>query len=81
MSYPTIRPAVRNGLSFTFLDRRYVSVVSVLVTASFRCTLKFTVRDCDPATGEPDAEEGFPDEYVVSTLPRSIVLELTGLLS
>lgn len=27
--------------------------------------MKFTVKDCDPTTGEAD-EEGYEDEYVVS---------------
>ncbi|OQR70813.1 coatomer subunit gamma-2 isoform 1 [Tropilaelaps mercedesae] len=31
--------------------------------ATFQNTLKFTVKDCDPATGEPDDAEGYPDEY------------------
>lgn len=35
------------------------------VAGTFSCTMKFTVRDCDPDTGVP-AEEGYDDEYVVS---------------
>jgi len=35
------------------------------VTGTFLNTLKFTVKDCDPNTGEPDEEVGFDDEYVV----------------
>ncbi|KAJ1893002.1 coatomer subunit gamma [Kickxella alabastrina] len=31
---------------------------------SFACTLKFTVKECDPATGEPEeGDDGFEDEY------------------
>ncbi|KAJ1964672.1 coatomer subunit gamma [Dipsacomyces acuminosporus] len=31
---------------------------------SFACTLKFVVKECDPATGEPEEDdEGFEDEY------------------
>ncbi|KAJ1951380.1 coatomer subunit gamma [Linderina macrospora] len=31
---------------------------------SFACTLKFIVKECDPATGEPeDDDDGFEDEY------------------
>jgi len=41
------------------------------VTASFSCTLKFIVKDCDPATGEPDDDEGYDDEYVVSVTTSS----------
>lgn len=37
------------------------------VSATFNCTMKFLVKDCDPATGEPD-EDGYRDEYVVSVL-------------
>ena len=36
------------------------------VTGTFLNTLKFTVKDCDPNTGEPDDDVGFDDEYVVS---------------
>lgn len=37
-----------------------------LVTGTFLNTLKFTVKDCDPNTGEPDDDVGYADEYVVS---------------
>ncbi|KAJ1724732.1 coatomer subunit gamma [Coemansia erecta] len=31
---------------------------------SFACTLKFIVKECDPATGEPEeGDDGFEDEY------------------
>ncbi|KAJ1733985.1 coatomer subunit gamma [Coemansia biformis] len=33
-------------------------------TAAFGCTLKFVVKECDPATGEPmEGDDGFDDEY------------------
>ncbi|XP_065829385.1 coatomer subunit gamma-2-like [Oscarella lobularis] len=35
------------------------------VAGTFTCTLKFKVKDCDPNTGEPDADEGYDDEYVL----------------
>ncbi|KAJ2264002.1 coatomer subunit gamma [Coemansia sp. RSA 376] len=32
--------------------------------ASFACTLKFIVKECDPATGEPEeGDDGFDDDY------------------
>ncbi|XP_066220333.1 coatomer subunit gamma-2 [Saccopteryx leptura] len=37
------------------------------VVGTFSCTMKFTVRDCDPDTGVP-AEEGYEDEYVLEDL-------------
>ena len=35
-------------------------------------TLKFVVKDCDPTTGEPDSDEGYPDEYVLEDLELTI---------
>ena len=39
---------------------------SSAVTGALACTMKYTVKDCDPATGVPDDEEGYADEFVVS---------------
>ncbi|KAJ3340229.1 Coatomer subunit gamma-2 [Entophlyctis luteolus] len=39
----------------------------VTPVATFGNTLKFVVKDCDPATGEPD-EEGYDDEYLLEDL-------------
>jgi len=36
--------------------------------ATLSATLKFVVKDCDPTTGEPDSDEGYPDEYVLEDL-------------
>ena len=53
-----------NAESSTFL---LVSVFFLGSAAtSFSCTLKFIVKDCDPNTQEPDDDEGYEDEYVVS---------------
>ena len=38
---------------------------SSAVTGTLTCTMKYTVKDCDPATGVPDDEEGYADEFVV----------------
>ncbi len=35
-------------------------------------TLKFIVKDCDPNTGEPDSDEGYPDEYVLEDLDMGV---------
>ncbi|XP_066994235.1 coatomer subunit gamma [Anabrus simplex] len=32
---------------------------------TFSATLKFLVKDCDPATGQPDSDEGYDDEYML----------------
>lgn len=44
----------------------YGLFLSFPVACTFSCTMKFTVRDCDPNTGVPD-EDGYDDEYVVSS--------------
>lgn len=45
-----------------------------LVSGTFLCTLKFIVKDCDPVTGEPDTDQGFDDEYVVSRILQDILV-------
>jgi len=42
------------------------------LVASFPSTLKFTVKDCDPATGEPDSDEGYDDEYQLEDLDLAV---------
>jgi len=39
---------------------------------SMAATLKFTVKDCDPATGEPDSDEGYDDEYQLEDLDITV---------
>ncbi|XP_061494021.1 coatomer subunit gamma-2 [Rhineura floridana] len=41
------------------------------VACTFSCTMKFTVRDCDPHTGVPD-EDGYDDEYVLEDLELTL---------
>lgn len=36
--------------------------------ATLCATLKFIVKDCDPATGQPDSHEGYDDEYILEDL-------------
>ena len=40
--------------------------------ASFQPYLKFTVKDCDPNTGEPDTDEGYEDDYVLEPLDVTV---------
>lgn len=35
-------------------------------------TLKFTIKDCDPNTGEPDSDEGYLDEYVLEDMEITV---------
>uniref|UniRef100_A0A8D1V6U5 Coatomer subunit gamma n=1 Tax=Sus scrofa TaxID=9823 RepID=A0A8D1V6U5_PIG len=41
------------------------------VACTFSCMMKFTVKDCDPTTGETD-DEGYEDEYVLEDLEVTI---------
>ncbi|MPC14041.1 Coatomer subunit gamma-2 [Portunus trituberculatus] len=43
-------------------------------TGTLSATLKFTVRDCDPATGEPDTDEGYEDDYTVRSGSEVVVV-------
>ncbi|CAF1553059.1 unnamed protein product, partial [Rotaria sp. Silwood1] len=37
---------------------------SSAVTGTLACTMKYTVKDCDPTTGVSDDEEGYADEFL-----------------
>lgn len=41
------------------------------VTTTLSCSMKFTVKDCDPNTGEAD-DEGYSDEYVLEDVDISV---------
>uniref|UniRef100_A0A4W3JSP2 Coatomer subunit gamma n=1 Tax=Callorhinchus milii TaxID=7868 RepID=A0A4W3JSP2_CALMI len=43
----------------------------IAVSCTFSCTLKFTVKDCDPNTGEAE-EEGYEDEYVLEDVEITV---------
>lgn len=49
------------------------------VTGSFTCTMKFTVKDCDPATGEPD-DDGYSDEYVLEDIDVVVADHVQGIM-
>lgn len=63
--WPLLRTAQGQVRTVLPASLRDPCALSPLVAGTFSCTLKFTVRDCDPDTGVP-AEEGYDDEYVVS---------------
>merc|ERR1719499_1266388 len=35
-------------------------------------TMKFIVKDCDPATGEPDSDEGYEDDYNLEDMDLTV---------
>jgi len=39
---------------------------------SIPATLKFTVKDCDPVTGEPDSDEGYSDDYQLEDIDLTV---------
>ena len=54
---------------------------SSTVAGTLACTMKYTVKDCDPATGQPDDEEGYADEFVVRVTLSDDLLGCSSLLS
>ncbi|XP_057372762.1 coatomer subunit gamma-2-like [Daphnia carinata] len=56
-------------LEYNVLSSCYVALSlpeSVLSsTGTCSATLKFTVKDCDPTTGQPDSDDGYEDDYVL----------------
>ncbi|XP_059621090.1 coatomer subunit gamma isoform X2 [Phlebotomus argentipes] len=55
----------------TYVIVEYPSDVPSSV-ATFCATLKFIVKDCDPATGQPDSDEGYDDEYILEDLEITV---------
>lgn len=55
-------PYLTVGTTYTLLQMRDPEVV----TGSFSATLKFKVKDVDPATGQPESDECYDDTFVVS---------------
>jgi len=43
------------------------------ITGNFNATLKFRVRDVDPATGEPESPDGYDNVYVLEPIEISVV--------
>ncbi|KAG1675191.1 Coatomer subunit gamma-2 [Nymphon striatum] len=52
----------QNGTSYTCVA---IPSDPTAIAGTFTNSLKYIVKDCDPATGEPDNDEGYEDEYVV----------------
>ncbi|XP_073971109.1 coat protein (coatomer) gamma [Rhodnius prolixus] len=50
---------------------QYPEVLQLTVT-NFGATLRFIVKDCDPATGIPDSDEGYDDDYMLEDVEVSI---------
>nr|XP_030710260.1 coatomer subunit gamma-2 [Globicephala melas] len=62
-------PYNQPGICYTLV--RLPDDDSTAAAGTFSCTMKFTVRDCDPDTGVP-AEEGYDDEYVLEDLEVTV---------
>ncbi|KAF6209601.1 hypothetical protein GE061_015349 [Apolygus lucorum] len=43
-----------------------------LTVTNFGATLRFIVKDCDPSTGIPDADDGYDDDYMLEDVEISI---------
>ena len=47
-------------------------ISSLLILATLGATLRFLVKDCDPATGQPDSDEGYNDEYILEDIEVTV---------
>jgi coatomer protein complex subunit gamma len=50
------------GTAYTLVE---LASGSSAVTGSLSCIMKYKLRNCDPATGQPVEAEGYPDEFTV----------------
>ncbi|XP_054002190.1 coatomer subunit gamma [Hylaeus anthracinus] len=64
------------GTTYTVL--KYPEDVHASIT-TIPTTLRFTARDCDPVTGEPDAEQGYNDEYMLEDLEVTLADQVRGI--
>ena len=62
-------PYNQPGVTYTCVK---LSDDPMAVIGSFSCTLKFNVRDCDPATGEPETDMGYDDDYILENLDVNV---------
>jgi len=64
------------SLPYSQLDSCYVLLNipedMMATTGTFSASLRFKVRDCDPATGEPDTDEGYEDDYTLEDVDISV---------
>ena len=65
-------PAIQYNVSSTIYSVLAVPEDLTECVTSMAATLKFTVKDCDPATGEPDSDEGYDDEYQLEDLDITV---------
>lgn len=64
------------GTTYTVL--KYPEDVHASV-ATIPTTLRFMARDCDPATGFPDVELGYNDEYMLEDLEVTLADQIQGM--
>jgi len=65
-------PTMQYNVSSTIYSVLSVPEDLTECVTSMTTTLKFTVKDCDPATGEPDSDEGYDDEYQLEDLDITV---------
>ncbi|KAG1649945.1 Coatomer subunit gamma-2 [Nymphon striatum] len=59
----------QNGTSYTCVA---IPSDPTAIAGTFTNSLKYIVKDCDPATGEPDNDEGYEDEYVLEDIEVTV---------
>lgn len=63
---------------FVIVSSKIITKIFILflILATFGATLKFSVKDCDPTTGQPDSDEGYDDEYMLEDLEVTVADQL-----
>ncbi|XP_033303543.1 coatomer subunit gamma [Bombus bifarius] len=67
-----------NELGTTYTVLKYPEDIYATV-ATIPTTLRFVARDCDPATGVPDADQGYNDEYMLEDLEVTLADQIRGI--
>lgn len=53
--------------------------IHLVTSGTFGATLSYMVKDCDPATGLPDSDEGYNDTYMVRFTELERISAMDGL--
>merc|ERR1711887_227482 len=61
-----------NTLADQLLEQVRVELDLGECVTTIAANLKFTVKDCDPNTGEPDSDEGYDDEYQLEDIEIAV---------
>lgn len=67
-----------NETNYTYVMMQFPEDLASTI-CSFAATLRFIVKDCDPATGQPDTDEGYDDEYILEEVDVTLADQIQRL--